>query len=217
MGLQQFALENYAAAVVSRRRPAQHGAMTVQEVKPERTAGEWAELMLAVAERSDRDAFVCIFEYFAPRVKAYLRSLKADEKLAEDLAQDVLLTVWRRAGQFDPRQAALSTWIFTIARNRRIDAVRRERRPEIDPGDPALVPDPIAGPDRIYDATQVVTRVRAAIGDLPADQAELLRLSYLEEKSHSEIAEEKALPLGTVKSRLRLAMAKLKRQLEDMQ
>lgn len=214
--LQENTIGIPSAALVSCWRSAQHVFMTVPGVKIQPTAEQLLELMAAVRSQRDRDAFAELFLYFAPRVKSYLRSMKVEEKLAEDLAQEVLLTVWRRADQYDPRQAALSTWIFTIARNRRIDEVRRERRPEIDLNDPALVPDGPTAPDRVYDATQVALRVQSAIETLPPEQAVLLRSSFFEEKTHSELAAELLLPLGTVKSRLRLAMTKLRSVLEDV-
>ncbi len=175
------------------------------------------ELMTAVAQRRDRKAFVRLFETFGPRVKAYLIRQGADRASAEDLAQDVMLTVWRRAAQFDRSKAAVSTWVFTIARNRRIDTLRRARRPEIDPEDPALVPEPDDPADRVVEAAQRSKCLHAAVAALPEEQARLLRLAYFEDKSHSVIAEELALPLGTVKSRLRLAMGKLRTALETME
>lgn len=182
-----------------------------EELSPERLL----ELIELVALHSDRDAFVELFRHFAPRVKSYLKGTKADEMQAEDLTQEVMLTVWRRAGQYDPRQASLSTWIFTIARNRRIDAIRREKRPEIDPNDPALVPDGEDLPEDLVSRQQQGAALREAIEELPGEQAQLLRLSYFEEKSHAEIAGELDLPLGTVKSRLRLAIGKLRGRLEE--
>lgn len=175
------------------------------------------ELMSAVAERRDRKAFMGLFELFAPRVKAYLMRQGADKATAEDLAQDVLLTVWHRAAQFDRQKASASTWIFTIARNRRIDVLRRTRRPEIDPDDPLLVREPEIMPDHHVETAQRNARLHAAVTKLPAEQEKLLRLVYFEDKSHSVIAEELSLPLGTVKSRLRLAMAKLRAALETLE
>ena len=117
--------------------------MRIQAKSKEFLAEASAEdLMSAVAERRDRAAFVRLFELFGPRVKAYLIRQGADGATAEDLVQDVMLTVWHRAAQYDRRKAAFSTWVFTIARNRRIDILRRAKRPEIDPEDPALAPDP---------------------------------------------------------------------------
>ena len=127
-----------------------------------------------------------------------------------------MLTVWRRAGQFDPAKAGVSTWIFTIARNRRIDVIRRERRPEPDPNDPALVPDGDPAADVAVEQEQHAVRLRAAITDLPTDQAQILQLAYFEELSHSAIADKLGLPLGTVKSRVRLAMNKLKSTLAEL-
>lgn len=181
------------------------------------TLGESSEARLeadirAVAERSDRAAFARIFAFYGPRVKAYLRRLGADDAVAEDLTQDVMLAVWRRAQQFDRGRAALSTWIYTIARNKRIDALRRERRPDFDPEDPSLVGDSELAPrgDYFAEAEQARRVVMQAVEKLPAEQAQLLRIFYFEEKPHSLIAEELGLPLGTVKSRLRLALSKLR-------
>jgi len=175
------------------------------------------ELMTAVAERRDRAAFARLFEMFGPRVKAYLMRQGADRDTAEDLVQDVMLTVWRRAAQFDRNKAQVSTWVFTIARNRRIDGLRRTRRPEIDPEDPALVRDPDDPADQVVESAQRSARLHAAVAELPKEQGQLLRLAYFEDKSHSVIAGELSLPLGTVKSRMRLAMAKLRAALGTLE
>ena len=168
--------------------------------------------LLAVAERRDLEAFRRLFAFYAPRIKAYLRRQGAEDALAEDLTQEAMLSIWRRAHQFDRSRAALSTWVFTIARNKRIDALRRERRPDFDLEDPALVPDDDTAPrgDRHTEAEQARRHVMDAVAQLPGEQAALLRIFYFEEKPHSQIAEELGLPLGTVKSRLRLALAKLR-------
>ena len=172
-------------------------------------------LISAVAERRDRAAFARLYDHFAPRVLAYLRRLGCDSAAAEDLTQEVMLTVWHRAQTFDPAKAAVSTWIFTIARNRRIDVLRRERRPEFDPNDPALIGEPPASADQQIAAEQDAVRLRAVIDELPQVQADLLRLAFFQDKSHGAIAEQLGLPLGTVKSRLRLAMARLRTRLQD--
>lgn len=176
-----------------------------------------ADLMSRVAADRDRLAFADLFAHFAPRLKSYLRRQGAADAVAEDLVQDVMLTVWRRAQQFDRSKASLATWIFTIARNRRIDILRRERRPEIDPNDPVLTPDPSVPADIDVEREQGAERLRAAIATLPAAQADLLRLAFFEEQSHSDIAARTRLPLGTVKSRIRLAVQKLRAELEDLQ
>ena len=192
--------------------------MRAQTTSPGPRADVSAEdLMAAVAERRDRKAFAQLFALFGPRVKAYLIRQGADPATAEDLAQDVMLTVWHRAAQFDRSKAGVSTWVFTIARNRRIDTLRRARRPEFDPQDPALVREPDDPADRVVEAAQTNKRLHAAVATLPEEQEKLLRLAYFEDKSHSVIAEELALPLGTVKSRLRLAMARLRAALETME
>ena len=123
--------------------------------------------------------------------------------------------VWRRAAMFDRRRASASTWLFTIARNKRIDALRRERRPEIDPTDPALVPDPAPSAEEPLLLRQRTGRLAAALAELPREQADLIRLAYFDEHSQSAIAEARRLPLGTVKSRLRLALSRLRRSLEE--
>ena len=174
------------------------------------------DLMSAIADRQDRAAFAALFDHFAPRVLSYMRRLGAESAAAEDLVQDVMLTVWRRAGQFDPAKAGVSTWIFTIARNRRIDIIRRERRPEPDPNDPALVPNSDPAADVAVEQEQHAVRLRTAMTELPAEQAQILQLGYFEDLSHSAIAEKLGLPLGTVKSRVRLAMNKLKSTLAEL-
>ncbi|HSA80841.1 MAG TPA: sigma-70 family RNA polymerase sigma factor [Geminicoccaceae bacterium] len=177
---------------------------------PQATEPSLADLLAAVAERRDRYAFATLFSHFAPRLKAYMRRLGLEDARAEDLAQEVMLIVWRRATLYDPAQASVSTWIFTIARNKRIDELRRERRPEIDPDDPALVPDSTPAVDILVSQGEIGRRLRAAVEELPAEQAEVLRKNFFEDKPHGAIAEELALPLGTVKSRVRLALAKLR-------
>jgi len=169
----------------------------------------FAELLAAVAERQDRAAFASLFGHFAPRLKAYIRRYGMEDARAEELAQEVMLIVWRRAALYDPAQASASTWIFTIARNKRIDELRRERRPEIDLNDPALVQD-AAVVDVVIAQNEVGRRLHAAVEALPEEQAVVLRKNFFEDKPHNQIAAELALPLGTVKSRLRLALAKLR-------
>lgn len=188
--------------------------MTTGSAKVGLTAGKrWEACMTAVARHRDKASFGELFDHFGPRVKSYLRRLGANDVLAEDLMQEVMLTVWRRADQFDGRKAAVSTWVFTIARNKRIDALRREKRPEVDMGDPGTVPEPeddTPHPDAQVGAGQIADILRAAVSRLPADQARLLNMAFYDDKSHSIIAEEMKLPLGTVKSRLRLALQKLR-------
>lgn len=172
-----------------------------------------AELMAAVATAGDKAAFARLHGHFAPRLKAYLLRLGSPADVAEELVQESFINAWRRARSFDPRQASVATWLFTIARNCRIDRLRRERRPEFDPHDPALVPEPEAAPDAALETEQAEERLRIALQALPPDQTRLLQLAFFSDLSHSAIAAQENLPLGTVKSRIRLALAKLKSHL----
>ncbi|MFC3675819.1 sigma-70 family RNA polymerase sigma factor [Ferrovibrio xuzhouensis] len=174
-----------------------------------------AALMRAVAKAADRVAFASLYAYFAPRLKSHLMRLGAPEDVAEELVQESMVTAWRRAATFDPQQASAATWLFTIARNKRIDRLRRERRPAFDPADPALVPDPEPAPDSGVDAAQAEARMRSALDSLPPDQMRLLQLAFFEDLSHRDIAARESLPLGTVKSRIRLALARLKGRLAE--
>ncbi len=199
------------AAIASAPPEGMIAAMSSGEAAAE--AGLEADIQ-AVAERRDKAAFARIFTFYGPRVNAYLRRLGAEAATAEDLTQDVMLTVWRRAGQFDHGRAALSTWIYTIARNRRIDVLRRERRPDFDQHDPTLVGDDSAPRgDQLAEAAEARRLVMEAVAQLPSEQARLVEIFYFAEKPHSTIADELGLPLGTVKSRLRLALGKLRRKL----
>jgi RNA polymerase sigma-70 factor (ECF subfamily) len=188
------------------RAPAEQSAI------PDREA--LAALVEAIAAKSDRNAFVELFRHFAPKVKGYLVKIGTDRAQAEELTQEVMLTVWRKAATFDRRQASVATWMFTIARNRRIDAIRREKRPELDPNDPMLIPDaPEAADDRL-DTLDREARVAKALKTLPRDQADLVHEAFFLAKTHSQIAEETKIPLGTVKSRLRLAFGRLRKAME---
>lgn len=182
---------------------------------PERLAARMTQHVLAIAASQDRNAFAALFSYYAPRVKAYLIRLGCPDGQAEELAQETMLALWRKADRFDPAKAAPGTWIFTIARNLRIDQVRRERRPELDPDDPALVPAPLPDADLVLQAKEHHVLVQNALQALPPDQARVIALSFFEDKPHGEIAGELGLPLGTVKSRIRLAFARLRAALEQ--
>lgn len=180
------------------------------------TAERWAADLLAVAQRRDREAFARVFDHFAPRIEAYLSRLGVDPVSAEEIAQDTLMTVWRKSDLFDPTKSSPSTWIYRIARNRRIDVARRDRMTYMDPMEEAFtsVPDDAAAADQLMDGQQREDMVRAAMKSLPEEQLSLVRLAFFQGRSHSEIAEETGLPLGTVKSRIRLAFTRLRRTLE---
>jgi RNA polymerase sigma-70 factor (ECF subfamily) len=172
--------------------------------------------IVAVADSRSRDCFALLFGRFAPRVKSYLLKLGAGPELAEELAQETLLTVWRKAAYFDPSRASASTWIFTIARNLRIDAIRRERHPDDLIDEPEMKPAETVRADEAMSAGEREGRLRTALKTLPRDQAEVVRLSFFHDKAHAEISTDLGVPLGTVKSRLRLAMVRLRAQLEDL-
>ena len=168
----------------------------------------WAELIKKVETLKDTSAFEELFNHFAPRVKAFLMKSGADPQMAEECSQEVMATVWRKAHLFDPARASVSTWIFTIARNKKIDAIRKLNRPEPE----QLYPEQDYEPDQeeVVELQQEAERLATALGELPEKQRVLIEKAYLGELSHSEIAEITGLPLGTIKSRIRLALEKLR-------
>lgn len=174
-----------------------------------------SDLIVRVAGR-DRAAFATLFEHFAPRVKSYMLRLGATSAAAEELAQDALLAVWRKADSFDPSRAGAAAWIYTIARNLRIDGIRRDRIFQVLDGEPRDEPSDDPSPEELLSADQRAIRIRKAMTTLPNEQVEVLRLSFFEDKPHGDIADQLRLPLGTVKSRLRLAMTRLKASLSDL-
>ena len=181
--------------------------------------GAWGLLIEAVATRQDRAAFVRLFEHFAPRVKTFMLRSGASEATAEEIAQETMLTVWRKADSFAPGSTGAAAWIFTIARNLRIDAFRRERRNgcEFD-SDMAIESriDEQLTPESQVAAVQLEQCVRKAMGRLSNEQLRVIELSFFEEKAHGEIAEQLQIPLGTVKSRSRLAITRMRALLGEM-
>lgn len=173
-----------------------------------------AELAHRVATLRDRKAFVTLFDFFAPRLKAYLRRLGLDDGAAEELCQEVMVVLWNKADLFDPARSSLSTWLFRIARNRRIDLARRARVGALDPDDPSLQPEAPDMPDQGIDAEKLRAGVTAALEALPPDQREAIRMAFFLGYTHSQISQETGLPMGTVKSRIRLAFARLRGVLE---
>lgn len=168
-----------------------------------------ADLVQAVAG-GDRTAFTLLFGRYALRIKLFMMRAGASESDADEIAQEVMVSVWRRAESFDAERAAASTWIFAIARNRRIDLVRRSRRPAPDPEDPLLQVDPEPDGLAAISAAEREARVRAGIASLVPEQRDVLRLAFYDGLSHGEIAERAGLPLGTVKGRIRLAFRHLR-------
>jgi RNA polymerase sigma factor (sigma-70 family) len=178
------------------------------------TPADFPALVRAIAERRDRAAFTVLFDHFGPRLNGFLLRQGCDAALAEEVVQDTLSTLWRKADLFDPAKSSVSTWLYRIARNRRIDLARRDRSDRIDPEDPILHPAPQAEPDRLMDAQQREEALRLALESLPEEQLRLIRLAFFEVLSHAEVAARTGLPLGTVKSRIRLAFTRLRRVLE---
>ncbi|MCV2887300.1 sigma-70 family RNA polymerase sigma factor [Ruegeria sp. XHP0148] len=161
-----------------------------------------------MVEAQDRAAFAELFAHFAPRVKSFLMRSGASPTLAEDCAQEVMATVWNKSHLYDPTRATVSTWIFTIARNRRIDALRKDRRPE--PEDLPWGPEPEPPVADVMAMQQETEMLRVAIRALPDAQRELIEQAYFGDLSHREIAARTGLPLGTIKSRIRLALDRLR-------
>ena len=172
---------------------------------------DWVALMARVRDHQDRTAFAALFRHFAPRVKAFLMKSGADATLAEECAQDVMATLWQKANLFDPTRASVATWVFTIARNRRIDALRKARRPE--PEELDWGPEPEPDQADVFESQQETKRLGAALAQLPDKQRALIEWAFYGDLSHTEIAAETGLPLGTIKSRIRLALERLRQQM----
>lgn len=173
-------------------------------------------LMSAVADSGDVGAFEILYRHFYPRVRSYMvKMTKGNRILAEELAQETMMRVWYKAALFDPSKAQASTWIFTIARNQMIDLIRRDARPAFDPDDPAFVPDEFEGADIKIEREQSAAALGRAMTTLKGRYAEALRMSFFDGLTHSTIAEKLNLPIGTVKSRIRLACEKLRIALQE--
>lgn len=172
------------------------------------TETDWAALLLRVRDHQDRAAFAALFRHFGPKVKAFLMKSGASAALAEECAQDVMATLWQKAHLFDPARATVATWVYSIARNRRIDALRKARRPE--PDDLPWGPEPEPDQAEALQLQQDTRRLGEALARLPDKQRALIERAYFGDLSHSEIAAETGLPLGTIKSRIRLALDRLR-------
>ena len=181
---------------------------------PRPKASEFAACISRIATDRDQSAFEFLFRYFAPRIKSYCLKLGADASAAEEITQEAMVSIWRNAGQFDPSKAAPSTWVFTIARNLVIDRFRKSKRPQFDFNDPALVPDDQPPPDRLIEQSELQENVRQIIETLSLNERNVLMLSFFENLSHFEISRRLSLPVGTVKSRIRLAFGKIRSTLE---
>ncbi len=179
--------------------------------------GLMTDLLSRIAtDRSDQ-AFRQLFEEYAPKIRSYMMRQGADPALAEELAQETLLTVWRKAALYSAEKGSATTWIFTIARNLRIDRLRRQSAwQELTDEQAAAIPSDDEPPDVTVSLRQRQARVQAVLRELPPDQLVVVTLGFIEGLSHSEIAERLNLPLGTVKSRIRLAYQKVRAALEDL-
>ncbi len=188
--------------------------MTVS--KSDANSGQyWSACVVAIARQRDRERFEELFAYFAPRLKSFFLRMGVTAGVAEDLAQDAMLAVWNKAAQFDVNRASASTWIFTIARNLRIDMKRRERDPNSLAEFFDTPPDPL--PSEALVSAEQEACVRRALSELSEEQATVIRLSFFDDHAHAEIARLLNIPLGTVKSRIRLAMGRLRALVEGQQ
>jgi len=201
----------YVSRVMTLKETPQTGHRAIND-----DSAELEALVIAIAERRDRIAFGELFDRLTPRLKGFLFKHGMSESQTDDLIQEVMLKVWRNAGQFDPTRGKVSTWLFTITRNMRIDHLRKEIRPKLDPEDPMLTPAPDEPADDQIHYRQTADRVAEAVSGLPDDQTQILQLAFFEELSHSEISNRLDLPLGTVKSRIRLAFGRLRTALSEL-
>jgi RNA polymerase sigma-70 factor (ECF subfamily) len=179
------------------------------------SASDLAACIGAIAARQDRAAFAELFKFYAPRIKTMLMRAGAAAEVAEELAQDTLLVVWRKAAQYDPSRASAAAWIFTIARNLRTDKLRQEQRAKLFAMHETPDTEEPERPDDVFENSEQQARVRAALCELPEEQLRVVQLSFIEGRVHGDIAKLLNLPLGTVKSRLRLAMSRLRNLLGE--
>ncbi len=183
---------------------------------PEPAAGVHAELLARVAASKDREAFATLFDHFAPRVKSFMMRKGASAEQAEDLVQETMIAVWSKAALYVADRGSVATWVFTIARNLRIDRLRREKPNQFTDLDDYDAPSDEPGQDEALHRLQEDSAVAQALAQIPHEQRELLILSYVEDLPQSEIAARLQIPLGTVKSRMRLAYRRLKKLLETL-
>ena len=178
--------------------------------------GEMVAWMALVGNQRDRDAFIKIYKHFAPKLKGFFLVRGVSTQTADEILQESMLAIWQKADSYKPEKGKVSTWIFTIARYKFIDRLRRDGRQKTEPDEPDSRPsdDPITDEQ----VTQLQSRdaVRAAIYRLPKDQQTVIFLSFLKGLAHTEIAEQLKLPLGTVKSRIRRAIGRLREDLGEL-
>ena len=204
---------NAATEMQDRPLPPESAPIGVTSERPEMS--EQTRWMLLVRDARDKRAFAKLFDHFAPRLKGMLMRGGLQAGLAEEVVQDTMLSVWHKAHLFDAHRAQVSGWVYQIARNRQIDVLRKERRP---------VPEELKGEEvQENDALQIValeqeaSRLRKALARLSEEQRVLVEQAYLGDLSHSELHAMTGLPLGTIKSRIRLGLKRLRRELQDEQ
>ena len=185
-------------------------------VLQDKTFDSVEECLDAVAQHRDRNAFKRLFELLAPKLKSFAMRNGVGTELAEEVVQETFIRIWRKAGQFDSTKASASTWIYTIARNQRIDLLRKRHRPEPDFEDPAFVPEAEPQPSDVITRDEEAKTLRNSINSLSPEQQAVLKLAFLEELPHVEVAERLKIPLGTVKSRIRLAMKHIRADIGDI-
>jgi len=167
-----------------------------------------------IGKNQDKLAFNNIFRYFAPRLKSFLVKAGSTDSQAEEVIQEVMIAVWTKSSTYDSTKSSVSTWIYTIARNKRIDKIRKEKRHYLSESDEGLeIPVDSTQEKEIFSA-QVSNSLKKYMSNLPEEQSKLLKLSYFYNKTHADISEELKIPLGTVKSRIRLALTKMRHLVE---
>lgn len=176
---------------------------------------DWVTHVARIRDARDEAAFAELFAYFAPRVKSFLMRGGGDATMAEECAQEVMATLWQKAHLFDATRASVSTWVFTVARNKKIDALRRQRRPE--PEELTWGPEAEPDQDDVLALQQETAQLSEALAELPEKQRDLIEKAYFGDMSHSEIADATGLPLGTIKSRIRLALDRLRHAMRQRQ
>jgi len=183
--------------------------MPNRNMKAKDNKEHFSNLLVDIGKNKDKDSFIEIFEYFAPRIKSYLIRNGSPAEQADELAQETMLNIWNKASTFNPKKSLASTWIFTIARNKKIDAIRNVKKNTPDINDPMFIKESDNIDEKI-ERSQNSNIISNAINKLPDEQSIIIKKSFFEDKSQSEIAKDLSIPLGTVKSRTRLAMKKLR-------
>jgi len=179
-----------------------------------KTANPFVAAILNIAESQDIGSFKKIFEYFSPRLKSFLMKSGAEENIAEEIIQETMTIIWTKADYYDPKVASPSTWIYTIARNKKIDILRKSRKAILEDIETAVLPAIEPKTEENIEHDQKFDMIAQHLDALPKDQLDLLKMNFFEEKSHGEISELTGIPLGTVKSRIRLALEKIRGKLD---